>query len=757
MYLIENDLLIREWDYKKNTEIGLSPDSLVVGSNKYAFWICSECGNEWRAQIAKRGIRGQGCPICGKAKSKQNRVEKQIAEQGSLLDLFPEIANEWDSEKNQRKPNEVLSGSNAKAFWKCGQCGYRWTAQICKRTVRGQGCPICAKEKLAKAQKRNLMEQIHKYGSLGSEYPELVKEWDHEKNENSPYDFLSGSNKSAFWICSKCGYKWNARIANRVKGVGCPKCAKEIQKKNLLENLIAEKGSLKDNAPEIAAEWDYKKNDTLLPENVMLNTNKSVWWVCKECGYSWKTSVANRAMGRGCPKCALIQRGISSSTPIEGVNDLLSQAPKLAMELHPIKNGDISAKDLARSSNKKVWWLGKCGHEWQATVGSRYEGRGCPCCLKEFKISYPEKAIFYYLRKYLNCTVEENYKADWLCGKELDIYIPSIKLGIEYDGSNWHKDTKSDESKNKICKDNHVELLRIREIGTPDIEYDNIYYINASSDKDSELVAAVSYIFTYIESRYGLCINYSVDISNDRSDIYELMELNRKENSLAILYPEISAEWHTKKNGTITPEYVNAHTHRKYWWVCPQGHEYEMVVKHRVEKRTCCPICSNHRVLAGYNDLAYKRPDVARKWDYERNGKLKPTDVMEFSNIKVWWKCEKGHSYQRMVSHQSIRDSGCPVCKMQVLQVGVNDLFTLFPTVAAEWDNEANNGELPNMYTPISHKRFNWKCGTCGWRWNISINSRCILGHGCPKCARSRKSNMVKKIQPREYKLKDPQ
>ena len=68
MYLIENDLLIREWDYKKNTEIGLSPDSLVVGSNKYAFWICSECGNEWRAQIAKRGIRGQGCPICGKAK-----------------------------------------------------------------------------------------------------------------------------------------------------------------------------------------------------------------------------------------------------------------------------------------------------------------------------------------------------------------------------------------------------------------------------------------------------------------------------------------------------------------------------------------------------------------------------------------------------------------------------------------------------------------------------------------------------------------
>ena len=148
---------------------------------------------------------------------------------------------------------------------------------------------------------------------------------------------------------------------------------------------------------------------------------------------------------------------------------------------------------------------------------------------------------------------------------------------------------------------------------------------------------------------------------------------------------------------------------------------------------------------------------LLEEWDEEKNRPNTPETVRHSSSHPVWWKCEKGHSYQRMVSHQSIRDSGCPVCKMQVLQVGVNDLFTLFPTVAAEWDNEANNGELPNMYTPISHKRFNWKCSTCGWRWNISINSRCILGHGCPKCARSRKSNMVKKIQPREYKLKDPQ
>ena len=76
MYVMENSLLLEEWNVRKNEELGLDPSKLVIGSNKYAFWKCSICGNEWKAQIAKRGIRGQGCPICGKKKSKESRIEK---------------------------------------------------------------------------------------------------------------------------------------------------------------------------------------------------------------------------------------------------------------------------------------------------------------------------------------------------------------------------------------------------------------------------------------------------------------------------------------------------------------------------------------------------------------------------------------------------------------------------------------------------------------------------------------------------------
>ncbi|MBO4330541.1 MAG: zinc-ribbon domain-containing protein, partial [Oscillospiraceae bacterium] len=29
-------------------------------------------------------------------------------------------------------------------------------------------------------------------------------------------------------------------------------------------------------------------------------------------------------------------------------------------------------------SNKLVWWIGRCGHEWHASPKSRHAGENCP-------------------------------------------------------------------------------------------------------------------------------------------------------------------------------------------------------------------------------------------------------------------------------------------------------------------------------------------------------------------------------------------
>ena len=61
-----------------------------------------------------------------------------------------------------------------------------------------------------------------------TEYPNLLKEWDYEKNGDVfPQDVTEGSGKSVWWKCRKCGYSWQAKILNR-KVRNCPLCANRV-------------------------------------------------------------------------------------------------------------------------------------------------------------------------------------------------------------------------------------------------------------------------------------------------------------------------------------------------------------------------------------------------------------------------------------------------------------------------------------------------------------------------------------------------
>ena len=53
-------------------------------------------------------------------------------------------------------------------------------------------------------------------------------EWHPTKNgELSPQIVSKGSDENVWWLCSKCGYEWKAKVKKRVAGSGCPNCAKK--------------------------------------------------------------------------------------------------------------------------------------------------------------------------------------------------------------------------------------------------------------------------------------------------------------------------------------------------------------------------------------------------------------------------------------------------------------------------------------------------------------------------------------------------
>lgn len=211
--------------------------------------------------------------------------------------------------------------------------------------------------------------------------------------------------------------------------------------------------------------------------------------------------------------------------------------------------------------------------------------------------------------------------------------------------------------------------------------------------------------------------------------------LRRGVNDLAATHPDLAAQWHPAKNGTLTPQEVMAGSTRKVWWQCGSGHTWQA----RISSRACggagCPVCAGKLVVAGENDLESRFPAIAAQWHPEKNGSLTPSDVSPYSNRRVWWRDELGHAWQAAVSARTQHGSGCPYCTGKTVLPGFNDLATLVPGVAAQWHPTLNGALTPEQVTAGSRRMAWWQCPS-GHIWRAVIYSRAGPQKcGCPVCA----------------------
>lgn len=329
---------------------------------------------------------------------------RRVDRNKSLAALYPEIAAQWHPTKNgELSPDDIGSGSAAKVWWVCSE-GHEWQSQVCHRTRENTRCPYCSGRYAIKG-----------VNDLATLYPDLVKEWNYEKNGNlKPSDCKPASNKKVWWVCSE-GHAWQTMVYHRTsRSTGCPYCSGNI--------VIPGETDLQTLFPEIACEFDADKNDRITPEKICAKSRRKVWWRCNS-GHSWQASVISRTnLKSGCPFCA-------GKRPVPGENDLGTVWPDLAAEWHPLKNRDFKPSDCTISSGRKVWWRCREGHEWQSVVSARTgkDNCGCPYCYGRYAVSgvndletlKPELASEWHPTKNKTKPSQilpnSNKKAWWLC------------------------------------------------------------------------------------------------------------------------------------------------------------------------------------------------------------------------------------------------------------------------------------------------------------------------------------------------------
>lgn len=634
----------------------------------------------------------------------QNRPEVK----NNIEEEFPDICKMWDYQKNNEllnfNPRQFTKGSTQKVWWICSRNHSH--EQSIGDKIRGRECGIC-KNKI-----------LHDFNRLTKRFPELMKEWDYEKNIIDPETLMYCSMKKVWWKCLKNEeHRWQYKIFDRTyknkkheKTGNCPFCS---------GLKFHTSHSVKNKSPKCLEEWDYSKNINLDPEEISYRSSEKVWWICSKKSHSFEQRVRNHVDGIGCPMC-------SGHIP-SPENNLLVNRPEVAKEWDYEKN-ITKPEDYLHSSSESVWWKCKFGHSWETKIlnrTSKTRGKpGCPKCNP--KTSQFEIRLYSELK-----TIFKNIIWQHRIHKHsLDLYIEDYNLGIEYDGIFWHKNKSRnnvDIKKNQIFKKNNILLIKIRDEGLSQINKNDIVFY-----KNEKEINVINRLLQKIEKLLPLSHSHKrkIDLYLKNSKFLNIKEFNKiisllpsppKELSLLNVYPELCKEWDYEKNNPLKPEHFYPYSSKKVWWKCNKGidHEWENTITARSsrnpkwvaedQKFAKCPFCSGEK-LSLTNNLE-NFPNLVAEFDYEKNYPLVPKEINLHSGQKIFWICSKNkkHKWSTKLNYRTgSRKTGCPKCPDPIDYK--KSFEYLYPELTVFWDQEKNEHLKPSMITTSSTRDIFFKC-----------------------------------------------
>ncbi len=424
---------------------------------------------------------------------------------------------------------------------------------------------------------------------------------------------------------------------------------------------------------------------------------------------------------------------------------IIDHSPKLLSEWDYTKNEGINPEFVSYGSKLKAWWI--CAkdhrHSWQASVGKRTAGKGCPICanllvvegINDLNTTHPllckeiDETSPLYVQGKLYAAGSDK-KIGWRC-RSGHTWNAVIRNRTKGQGCPVCSGRTILPGFNDFASRHPKLVLEISKVKNPDFDPNSVApsandLIWWKCSMEHEWEATVR---SRAMSGSGCPYCRAETWTRKRRGTKATYVPGR--DDLAARYPSIALEWHLKLNLPLTPNQVqSSDKNLSIWWTCPQGHSYQNSPQNRVFG-SGCKICAGKAVVAGINDFASRNPLLVKEFDQAKNEGLGPSEFTAKSLKKYWWKCQFGHSWSANPAART-KGNGCPVCSNYEVSKGFNDLQTKAPELSNEWDFELNENHSPDSVYFNSTKKYFWIC-KLRHSYKQSPQSR-INGVGCPVC-----------------------
>lgn len=238
--------------------------------------------------------------------------------------------------------------------------------------------------------------------------------------------------------------------------------------------------------------------------------------------------------------------------------------PEIISKYWDYEKNQVKPEDVKLTDDCEYWWKGY-DKSYLMPVSLLRQKKG--------GTSYPEQAILFLLKQQIKdiknkTSIYDNNDKRY----ELDIFIPSIKLAIEYDGVIFHnKKYERELEKNKIVELQKITFIRVREKGLMPTNLKNgIEIIQLDNERDDDfIVRAVNLIIDFINKNYKYKLNTvnDIELKKNKKLIYQQYMPTFDTNSICFSW---MAKWWSSEN-EISPYYVNSNTMKEYVFKCNQN------------------------------------------------------------------------------------------------------------------------------------------------------------------------------------------